>query len=398
MALKSSAAAGPGKERHVAAETDASPAGEAAPEASPEMDVPSAEFASLRSRLPSPRPSDASATPISVARVMPRATAPSNAARSPVEMSADPGLARVQPPPRPASRFLLLALTFVAGVAAGGVGLYLLHADLPLGLDRFEPRRALAPAAKAAHELGIGVDATTTPRANAGHADISALTAMFERQLAAGKLDRPDIDNALETYRQIAAVAPQDPATTRIGEHLAAAFWTRANEARAAKRWDDALHDFAQLKALPPIPWQMLAAKLDGTPANAAPDGSAGAASPPPSPATSSAASAAPSDAAPAMASTGSDAAAVFMARGDDALQQGDVISARQFYELAAASGLARAATAVGRTYDPDFLQARGVRGAFADMAQARRWYHKGIDGGDAEARLRLDRLMTPSR
>jgi hypothetical protein len=397
MALKSSAAAGPGKEQHVAAETDASASGEAAPEASSEMNVRSAEFASFRSRLPSP-PGDASAPPIAVARVMPPATVPSGAARSPVEMSAGPGLARLQPPPRPTPRFFLLALTFAAGVAAGGVALYLLHADLPLGLGRFEPRRALAPAAKAAHALGIGVDAAGTPRASAGNADTSALVAMFERQLAAGQLDRPDVDNALETYRQIAAIAPQDPAMTRLGERLAASFWTRANEARAAKRWDEALHDFALLKQLPPIPWQMLAAKLDAMPAHAAPDASADATSPPPSPAASAAALATPSDVAPATASTGSDVATVFMARGDQALQQGDVISARQFYELAAAGGLARAATAVGRTYDPDFLQARGVRGALADMAEARRWYHKGIEGGDAEARLRLDMLLAPSR
>jgi hypothetical protein len=391
MALKSSAAAGPGKERHVAAETDASPAGEAGPEASPEMHVPSAEFASLRSRLPSPRPNDASATPISVTRVMPRAPAPSEATRASVGMPADPALARLQPLPRPTPRFFLLALTFAAGVAAGGVGLYLLHADLPLGLGHFVSRRALAPA------LGIGVDAAKAGPATAGPADTSALATMFERQLAAGRLDQPDIDNALETYRQLAAVAPQDPATTRLGERLAAAFWARANEARAAKRWDDALHDFARLKALPPIPWQMLSAKLDAKPADAAPEASSGASSSPPSPAASATVSVTPSDTAPANAATGSDVATVAMARGDDALQHGDVISARQFYELAAANGLARAATAVGRTYDPDFLQARGVRGALADMAEARRWYHKGTEGGDAEARLRLDMLLAPS-
>jgi hypothetical protein len=384
MALKNSAAAGPGKERHVAADTEPSRPEESPSEPSAGRDAHSAELASFAPRLPSPRPA------ISVARVAPRAVANSDTARLP----ADPGLAPVQPL-RPAPRFFLLALTFAAGVAAGGVGLYLLHADVTLGFIRFEPRRALAPVAKAVHALGIGVDTAGAPPASAATADPSALVATFERQLAAGRLDQPNVDNALETYRQIAAIAPEDPATTRLGERLAAAFWTRGNEARAAKRWDDALHDFAQLKALPPIPWQMLAA-TDARPAQAAPDASPGAASPPPSPAASAAASAAPNDAAPARASTGSDVAAVAMARGDDALQQGDVISARQFYELAAESGLARAATAVGRTYDPGFLLARGVRGAFADMAEARRWYHKGILAGDAEARLRLDMLLAP--
>ncbi len=396
MASNRSTAIGPSKERHVAG-TEPSRPDETAPDASAETEPPSTEFASFAPRAPSRRSSDPAEAPISVARMAPRAIAPSETPRVPAEIPVDPRLAPRQPP-RQAPRFFLLVLTFAAGVAAGGVGLYLLHADLPLGFGRFEPRRALAPVANAVHALGIGRDAASASPAPVSHTDISALTAMFERQLAAGRLDQPDIDNALETYRQIAAVAPQDPATTRLGERLAAAFWTRGNEARAAKRWDDALHDFALLKALPPIPWQMLAARLDARPADAVPQVSSGASSRPPNPAASAVASVAPSEPAPANAATSPDVAAVAMARGDDALQHGDVISARQFYELAAANGLARAATAVGRTYDPNFLQARGVRGALADMAEARRWYHKGIEGGDAEARLRLDMLLAPSR
>jgi hypothetical protein len=84
----------------------------------------------------------------------------------------------------------------------------------------------------------------------------------------------------------------------------------------------------------------------------------------------------------------------IAMSRGDEALAAGDVISARQFYELAASNGLAHAATAVGRTYDPSFLQGKAVRGAFADAEAARRWYQRAIDGGDAEARARLDNLL----
>jgi tetratricopeptide (TPR) repeat protein len=397
MASSKSTAVGPTKERHVAGDAEPSRADEAASEASADTEPPSADFAAFARRVASRRPPDPAEEPISVARVAPRAIAPSAAPRVPASIPFDP---HVEPPPSPRQvpRFFLLALTFAAGVAAGGVGLYLLHADLPVGFGRFEPRRAPAPTANAGHALGSRSDAASAAPAPVGPTDISALTAMFERQLAAGRLDQPSIDNALETYRQIAAAAPQDPATTRLGERLAAALWARGNEARAAKRWDNALHDFALLKALPPIPWQMLAAKLDTMPAHAAPDASPTAASPPPSPAASATASATPSDGAPATASTGSDVAAVFMARGDGALQQGDVISARQFYELAAANGLARAATAVGLTYDPDFLQARGVRGALADMTEARRWYRKAIDAGDPAARLRLDKLLTPAR
>jgi TPR repeat protein len=84
----------------------------------------------------------------------------------------------------------------------------------------------------------------------------------------------------------------------------------------------------------------------------------------------------------------------IAMARGDEALAAGDVISARQFYELAATNGFAPAAAAVGQTYDPNFLQGKGVRGALADAQTAERWYEKAIDGGDAEARMRLDKLL----
>jgi TPR repeat protein len=378
MALKNSAAAEPGKAWHVAA-ADAEPSQpeSSAPEPDPDSEPISAELASFVRRAPRSRPLDPAATPIAVSPAAPR-SAPRATPRVPAEQATPVG--PPPPLPKPAPRFFVLALTFAAGIAAGGVGLYLLHAELPRAIGRFEPRRA---------------DIAGVPSATAGHTDISALVAMFERQLTAGRLDQPDIDNALETYRQIAAIAPQDPATTQLGQRLAAAFWTRANAARAAQRWDDALHDFALLKELPTIPWQMLAATDDALPAHAAPDASPGAASPPPNPA---AASAMPSDATPATTSTGSDVAALFMARGDDALQQGDVISARQFYELAAASGLARAATAVGLTYDPDFLQARGVRGALADTAAARRWYRNAIDAGDPAARLRLDKLLTLTR
>jgi TPR repeat protein len=102
----------------------------------------------------------------------------------------------------------------------------------------------------------------------------------------------------------------------------------------------------------------------------------------------------APSNAATLGASEPSAMIGIAMARGDEALARGDVISARQFYELAASMGLAHAATAVGSTYDPNFVTARGVRGSFTDTEAAKQWYQKGIAGGDAEARSRLDELL----
>jgi hypothetical protein len=86
--------------------------------------------------------------------------------------------------------------------------------------------------------------------------------------------------------------------------------------------------------------------------------------------------------------------ASIAMTRGNDAIGHGDVISARRFYEFAAASGLTQAATAVGRTYDPNFLRDKGVRGRLADAEAAKGWYQKAVDGGDVEARTRLDILL----
>jgi hypothetical protein len=90
-----------------------------------------------------------------------------------------------------------------------------------------------------------------------------------------------------------------------------------------------------------------------------------------------------PSKAAALAAEEPSTIVAIGTAHRDEAF---DVISARRFYELAASNGLAQAAAAVGRTYDPIFLQAKGVRGGLADAEAAKRWYQKAIDGGDVEA------------
>jgi TPR repeat protein len=80
--------------------------------------------------------------------------------------------------------------------------------------------------------------------------------------------------------------------------------------------------------------------------------------------------------------------------RGDEAMRQRDVIAARRFYEFAASAGVARAATAVGRTYDPLYLRGAGVRGLPGDATKARQWYEQGAQGGDAEACARVNQLL----
>ena len=75
-------------------------------------------------------------------------------------------------------------------------------------------------------------------------------------------------------------------------------------------------------------------------------------------------------------------------------MARGDIVSARRFYELAAEKGLAGAATAMGRTFDPGVLQGLGVRGLRADVEAARQWYQKAVDDGDMEATIRLQQLL----
>jgi len=85
-------------------------------------------------------------------------------------------------------------------------------------------------------------------------------------------------------------------------------------------------------------------------------------------------------DKSPAMASFA-------LTRGDEAMEQRDVIAARRFYEFAASAGVPGAATAVARTYDPLYLQQVGVRGVQADAETALRWYTRAWEEGDPEAR-----------
>lgn len=82
------------------------------------------------------------------------------------------------------------------------------------------------------------------------------------------------------------------------------------------------------------------------------------------------------------------------LARGDELLANGDVAAARLFYQRAAEKGSAAAATAVGQTYDPNFLDQVHIRGARGDARTAGEWYSRAIAAGDRQAELRLRKLM----
>lgn len=100
-----------------------------------------------------------------------------------------------------------------------------------------------------------------------------------------------------------------------------------------------------------------------------------------------------PRPAAPAPLPNEIEMIGVLKKRGEEKLASGDLSAARRFYERAAAAGDAKAATTVGKTYDPIFLKRMAVRGAPAQPEKAAEWYRKGLAAGDAEAEARLDRL-----
>ncbi len=81
------------------------------------------------------------------------------------------------------------------------------------------------------------------------------------------------------------------------------------------------------------------------------------------------------------------------IARGQKHLEIGDISAARLLFDLAAQNGSPKAATAMGRSYDPLYFQIIGVRGVQPDAEKALEWYEKAITGGDGEATEHLQKL-----
>ena len=250
-----------------------------------------------------------------------------------------------------------------------------------------------------------------------GNGSLAALVQQAERQMANRQLERPNGDNALETYRRLVAMSPDHPATTFVGERLSTAFWSLAMDAKSAEHWDEAVRYLNILDSLPPVSAAAILSGVERTPTSAAQGGKrqtmeppelAKTGSPPKSKEMPTQAVLGPAreinrvpDSLQAttteLPSTkdGSQAiASLVIARGDNAMRLGDVAAARRFYQLAASAGIAGAAGAVARTYDPIYLQKAGVRGLQADIATAMRWYEKAAAEGDTEARTRLKQLL----
>jgi TPR repeat protein len=70
-----------------------------------------------------------------------------------------------------------------------------------------------------------------------------------------------------------------------------------------------------------------------------------------------------------------------------------DISAARRLYTYAAEAGSGPAAAALGRTYDPTFLDRMGAQGIRPDPALAARWYRQAIALGESQAATALSRL-----
>ncbi|HEV2550305.1 MAG TPA: hypothetical protein VGU20_23540 [Stellaceae bacterium] len=226
-------------------------------------------------------------------------------------------------------------------------------------------------------------------------ATLTAFVDQGERQIAEHRLETPAGDNALETYRRIAAKSLESTETRSFGEHLSLAFWSLGVAATQRGDWVEATRYFDIVKTLP-IPRTSLVS-AETSPLEPAPVLDLPHAVVPKLAAEGAAAANGPSSPARAMAAANDehawDAALVALRRGDQSLRLGDIISARRFYEFAAASGITEAATALGQTYDPAYLKSAGVRGVKANPETARGWYEKAARQGDARAAQLLQSL-----
>ena len=95
----------------------------------------------------------------------------------------------------------------------------------------------------------------------------------------------------------------------------------------------------------------------------------------------------------PAVRALDAEQIKLLMKQGEQFIAAGDVVTARTAFQRAAEAGDAKAAVALGATYDPTVLAKLGVVGISADVAKARSWYQKAEKLGSPDARQRLELL-----
>ena len=97
-----------------------------------------------------------------------------------------------------------------------------------------------------------------------------------------------------------------------------------------------------------------------------------------------------PPTAQPAGAGLPAEDVAALVARGDALFGNGDIVSARLFYNRAAEEGDVQAVLRLGMTYDPAFLARARMNGAYSDAEAAAQWYRQALALGAADAHILL--------
>jgi hypothetical protein len=132
---------------------------------------------------------------------------------------------------RPARRQWLLAGAG-ALIAAGFAALILTGESVPsrVSLETPEAGIAAAPSATAAKLPETPAAPAVSPAEPAGR-NVASLLARAQRQIAAGRLDAPEDDNAFRTYQEIVILAPEDTAGPHLLSLIRESYLDQAHEA-----------------------------------------------------------------------------------------------------------------------------------------------------------------------
>jgi type II secretory pathway predicted ATPase ExeA len=90
------------------------------------------------------------------------------------------------------------------------------------------------------------------------------------------------------------------------------------------------------------------------------------------------------------------DVMAALMKRGEQFVALGDLAAARLLFQRAAEAGNPRAALAMGRTYDPEYVASGTTQGEKPDPGRAMEWYQRAATLGDAQATEMTKSVGTP--
>jgi hypothetical protein len=227
--------------------------------------------------------------------------------------------------------------------------------------------------------------------------EIQTILQRVSRQITSGHTLAPEGDNALATWGLLRnSVSPAEPNTKRALIYFIAQSRSRAAEEQAAGRIGVAVDLLLFAEEAAGL-LQHEGVAPDPSPVAARPDAPADSTPPAPIDATPPQRDVAVHDAPHPTQTTPTPqqqaASAALASRGDAMMALQDISAARLFYERAANAGSARAAMALGETYNPTFLARLGAVGTKPNPAMAEEWYRKAAALGSRSAEDRLRTL-----